>query len=47
MPNICAMCQCLCRVEGWGGSYAKHDRIRKKSFERDTHDDNDSSNIGR
>lgn len=36
MANICARCQCLCLIE-WKGSYAKHDAIGKKSFERDTH----------
>lgn len=37
MPNIYGICQCLCLVDGWEVSYAKHDRIRKESFEWDTH----------
>ena len=43
MANICARCQCLCLIE-WEGSYAKHDAIGKKSFERDTHIGCDSLN---
>lgn len=46
-PNIYGMCQCLCLIEDWGRSYAKHDCIRKQSFERDTHVDDGSVRIGR
>ncbi len=47
MPNICGMCQCLCLVDEWGGSYAKHDGIREESFEWDTHVGYDFLDIGR
>lgn len=46
MPNIYGMCQCLCLVEEREDPYAKHDRIRKQSFERDTHVGDGSLEIG-